>query len=406
MNHTQMAVKGTRRLLKNPSYLIEWGYFVVLVYANLGPAYGLAIPLAGAGLLGGLTVLCLMHFGSLSWVAFQPIRYALGCAISILLIQGLWYEESLNAGIMRSLITWIFSLIIIQSLALRKGFLHRFALVAFLIGCATLPFMKAYVASDQMVRIGGGGGVALANPNYFGLWFGFCTVYFIVAGVEAKNDLIRAASWLAGILCLYLMALSVSRGALLGVAIATVIAFEKVLKRSFLPIFGGLCLVWVVYVAGVFDGLIGYYLHRGAEETGRSRLWSWAFTEILESWGFGVGLADTLSGGGTSSTGHSYGPHNSFLFVWLSSGYISIACYIAYLVQVTRGAFLARTQKNHDSPYILPLVSFALLAVMVADETFMSPWHIMVFSAAITTVQVNQTPTGNFVKGESDKIFP
>lgn len=376
-----MPIHEVARSLKVPSYLIELAYLLILVYGNVGPAYGVAIPMAGAGALGGLAVLCLLHFGSSCAEALRPIKFALGCSIFILLIQGLWYEESLKDGWMRYFITWTIGLIIIQSLTFRKGFLHRFALVAFFIGCASLPFMKVYVATDEMIRLGGEGGVALANPNYFGMWFGFCTVYFIVLGLEAKNYIIRIGAWSAGIVCLYLMALSVSRGSLLGVAIATVIAFQKVLKRSFLPILGMLILLWIIYVSGIFDDIIGYYMHRGAEESGRSRLWTWAFSEFLNSWWIGVGLSNSIISNG--GEGQGYGPHNSFLFIGLSSGIIALYLYVRYLLQVTRGALLARTQHLSDSPFILPLVSFAMLALMVADGTFMSPWHMVVFCGAL-----------------------
>lgn len=376
---------GPPASLRNPSFLIECGYFFTLFYAFFGDALGLAFPMVGAGLLGGLALMCLMHFGTYSMGAFRPLRFAFGCAISFLLIQVLVFEESLKNSQMRGYITWILSLIIIQTLSFRKGFFLRFGIVAFLMGCATLPFLKVYVATDEMMRIGGESGVALKNPNYFGMWFGFCSVFFIVTGLEARNYLIRMSSWLAGIFCLYLMALTVSRGSLLGVAIATVIAFQKVLKRSFLPILGFLIFVWIIFISGVFDDLIGYYLHRGTEETGRSKLWKWAFSGFLDSWWSGVGVshAKVID----ANTGNRYGPHNALLFFGYSSGIVPLGLFILYLAQATRGALRARTQSEYDSPYKLPLVSFALLTIMVADENFMSPWHLVVFCAAIATAR-------------------
>lgn len=403
INHSSKTVKEFPNSLKNPSYLIEGGYFFTLIYAYFGEALGLAFPMVGAGLLGGLAVMCLLHFGSYSIGAFRPLRFVFGCAVSFLLIQVVIFEESLKDSQMRSFITWIFSLIIIQSLSFRKGFLLRFGIVAFLIGCATLPFLKVYVSTDEMMRIGGDSGVALKNPNYFGMWFGFCTVFFIVTGLEAKNYLIRIASWLAGIFCLYLMALTVSRGSLLGVAIATVIAFQKVLKRSFLPILGFLILTWLIFISGVFDDLIGYYLHRGTQETGRSRLWAWAFQGFLDSWWTGVGLSNAKVV--DFNTGHKYGPHNSLLFFGFSSGVLPLILYILYLVQAGRGALRARNQLEYDSPYKLPLVSFALLTVMVADENFMSPWHVVVFSAAIATETFVRNPRRP-LKRDSKSNFP
>ena len=116
--------------LKTPSYLIELAYFCILIYANLGPAYGLAIPLLGAGSLAGFSFLCILHFGTYTLKAIRPIKFALGCAISVLLIQTILFEESFRDGQLRTFVTWIFSLIVIQSLSLRKGFFHRFALLS------------------------------------------------------------------------------------------------------------------------------------------------------------------------------------------------------------------------------------------------------------------------------------
>ncbi len=379
--------------LEPPSYLIEFAYLGLLVYMMvIGPALGLLIPLVVAGSLTVLTVICFMHFGSYSVGALRPIRMALACGISLLFLQVVFFQESILHPWMRNFITWILGLIVLQSLSFRKGFLHRFALVAFIIGCGTLPFLKVYVISDEMSRVGGEG-VPLGNPNFFGMWFGFCVIYFVVTGLEAKNYIIRTISWSAGLLCLYLVAITVSRGALLGVAVATVIAFQKILKRSFLPILGFLILLWLVYVSGIFDELIGYYLHRGTEETGRSRLWEWAIDKIWESWGLGVGMSNSFFIV-DETTGETAGPHNSFLFILLSSGFIPLLFYIAYLFQATRGALRARKQNAADSPYILPMVSFALLAVMVADTTFMSAWHLLVFSLAIVTPQT-QRISGN-----------
>ena len=99
--------------------------------------------------------------------AFRPIKFALGCAVSVLLLQVLVFDESLLAGgFMRGFLTWILGLIVIQSLSFRKGFFHRFALVAFLIGCGTLPFLKIYVATEEMMRVGGEG-MPLGNPELF-----------------------------------------------------------------------------------------------------------------------------------------------------------------------------------------------------------------------------------------------
>lgn len=387
IDKSQINFRLPIRSLETPSYLIEITYLGLLVYLMVvGPALRLLIPMVGAGTLAALVVICLLHFGSHTPGALKPIRFALACGISLLILQVGVFQESIMHSWMRNFLTWVMGLVVIQSLSFRKGFLHRFAIIAFLIGCGTLPFMRVYEVSDELMRVGGEG-VPLGNPNFFGMWFGFCAIYFIVTGLEAKNYIIRSFAWFAAILCLYFVAITVSRGALFGVAIATVIAFQKILKRSFLPILGFLILLWIVYLTGVFDGLIAYYLHRGAEETGRSRLWAWAIDKIWGAWGMGVGMSNSFFIVDEES-GETAGPHNSFLFILLSSGFIPLIFYVAYLFQATKGAFRAQGQNNPDSPYLLPMVSFALLAVMVADTTFMSPWHMIVFSLAIATPNV------------------
>lgn len=134
---------GPPASLRNPSFLIECGYFFTLFYAFFGDALGLAFPMVGAGLLGGLALMCLMHFGTYSMGAFRPLRFAFGCAISFLLIQVLVFEESLKNSQMRGYITWILSLIIIQTLSFRKGFFLRFWYRGFFDGMRDSSFFES-----------------------------------------------------------------------------------------------------------------------------------------------------------------------------------------------------------------------------------------------------------------------
>lgn len=402
IDHTLIAGGKVLNPLKPPSYLIEVTFLGLLLYMMLvGPILGKIIPLAGAGTLALLTVVCLFHFGSYSVGALKPIRFALACGISLLVFQVVFFHESILHPWMRNFITWVLSLIVIQSLSFRNGFFHRFAFVAFLIGCGTLPFLNTYLDTGDVERLGARG-MPLGNPNFFGVWFGFCTIYFLITGLEAKNYIIRTASWTAGIFCLYMTAITVSRGALLGVAIAIVIASQRILKRNFLPILGFFILLWFVYMSGLFDDLIGYYLHRGTEETGRSRLWAWAIDGIYDSWGLGVGMSNAFYT--IEITGETFGPHNSFLFIFLSSGFIPLIFYITYLVQATRGALRAHAQKVAGSSYMLPMVSFALLSVMVADTTFMSTWHLIVFSLAISTSRVESRSEKRYPMSMEDSV--
>jgi len=348
----QMVVRGGKTSLKAPSFLIEYAYYAVLCYGMFATALGVSVRLVGAGALAGLAILCLMHFGQTLMVALGPILLALACGISALTIQIGVHQESFASSEVRSLVTWVMSLIIIQTISYRPGFLHRFALVAFLVGCGTFPFLETYVSTEEMTRIGVSHDVGLANPNVFGMWFGFCTVYFLVAGLETRNYMIRIASWSAGLLSLFMVAITVSRAPLLGVAIAAVLAFQKVLKRSFLPVLMVFVVMGLIYVSGLIDTLVGYYVQRGAGESGRSYLWATGFSLFLDAWWGGVGLSNALI---VLPSGYETGPHNGLLLIGMASGIFPLTLFVGYLVRAARAAFHARTQKTPYAPYKLSL---------------------------------------------------
>lgn len=59
--------------------------------------------------------------------------------------------------------------------------------------------------------------------------------------------------------------------------------------------------------------------------------------------------------------------------------------FIGYLGSAGLKAFRARAQRTPDAPFMLPLFSFAFLEMMILDQTFMSPWTMVVFSAALAS---------------------
>jgi len=377
----QTATRDRTKGIRPPPYYIEYGFYAILFYGMFSYALGIAFPLIGGGGILGLAVLCAIHFGSRSRKLYNPIALALGCAISVLLLQSLVYQESLMNGDLRSYTTWALSLIIVQALSFRQGFFHRFAIFAFLLGCATLPWLETYGSTDELTRWGVSHDVGLANPNIFGMWFGFCSVYFIVLGLETRNNnIVRLASWSVGLLSLFLVAITVSRTPLVGVAIATVVAFQKVLKRSFLPILILLFLTWIIFATGLFDEVLGYYTERGTKESGRSILWAMGFDMFMESWWGGYGISHSYV---PAPNGRAGTPHNALLYIGLSSGIISVVFFVGYLGRAGLRAFRSRVSKNPLAPFLLPLYLFALLEMMTLDTVFMSPWVMVIFSAAM-----------------------
>lgn len=379
---TEEKVRKVRSWPKSPSFLLEYTYYFVLCYSMLGEVVGVAISLVGPGLLAGLAVLSVMHFGQRILVAYRPVIFALGCALSVLLLQLVVHAEEFSHVHVRAFVTWLLSLLVIQSISWREGFIHRFAIVAFFIGCATLPFLKVYVDSEAVVRVGLDKGVSLSNPNSFAMWFGFCAVYFLIAGLKARHNFIRAGSWLAGILCLYLVGITVSRGPLIGVAIAVAFGFKEMLKRSFLPIIGLLFMGWIIYVSGVFDNVIGYYTERGGEESGRSFLWATGFHRFMDSWLVGVGFTEGVIA--LPYSGVKVTPHNALIFLALSSGVIPLILFIGYIVRTGRAAFRSTAEAVPESAFFLPMFVFALMEMMILDTAFMSPWFMVVVSMILS----------------------
>jgi len=375
-------MKKASKVPTAPPAFLEYSYYAILFYAMFGAAWGVSIPMAGAGLLAGLSILCVLHFGNSVRLinVCKPIAFALGCAMSILLLQLVLHGESFGNEALRSFVTWGLALIVLQALSSRRGFLHRFAIAAFLVGCAMLPYLKIYTDTDEVIRVGVGEGVALSNPNSLGMWFGFCAVYFVVAGLETKKNIVRVAYWLMGALSLYVVAITVSRGPLLGVAIASVFAFQTVLKRSFVPILMLFLFGWIIFVSGIFDVLVGYYTVRGDEETGRTYLWTKGTSRFLDAWLVGEGLSNAWM---RFPSGTTVTAHNGLIWIAQSSGFLPLVFFVRYLVGAARGAFRARTKRTPDAPFLLPLFIFAFLEMMILSEAFMSPWHIVVFSAAM-----------------------
>jgi hypothetical protein len=356
-----------------PPVLFEYTFYALIVYATLGEAWGLAVPALGGAMFAVLAAACLMTLGSRALEVYAPIAFALSCGISVIVVQ-LALHDTDPLGETRPFIDWLLTLAIVQALSLRQGFLHRFAFAAFGMGVCTLPFVKLGDSGDIMRA--GAYGTGISNPNALALWFGFCCVYFLVFGFETKRVVARAASWFIAFGCLYVVGITVSRGPLVAVAVASIVALRRTLKDSFKPLLFFVIFSWIVYESGVFDQVTNYYFARGMEETGRGIIWPLAFQRFLNSPWEGVGLAEiyTFVGSRVNS------PHNGVLFIALSSGAIPAAFFLVYLLRAASGVFHSDPQQFPAAQYLLPLVTFALLEIMILDAAFMSPWSVVVLS--------------------------
>src|SRR5713101_4597631 len=126
-----------------PPEIVEFAYYAVLVYSMLAPGLGIQIPLFSGGMLLVLAAVCVIQVGTQATAVYAPIRLPLACAMCFLVVDVTVHGGSIMSDLSRAFITWILAVIIIQSLSLRRGFLHRCALVLFVIGLTTVPFLIA-----------------------------------------------------------------------------------------------------------------------------------------------------------------------------------------------------------------------------------------------------------------------
>ena len=280
---------------------VEYGYCFVIFYTILGTPLGLIL-MGGIGsgfLLIPVLGLCFVALGPSLLSTVDSARIPLACGASYLFIQVALHGESLYFPYVYAFGPWLISLIVVQALAMhRPNFLHRFAMFTLFMGLAMLPFMSLRYGD----RIGLDRDVGYANPNALAGWFGFCVVYLTIKGYIETRPAYRLASWLMAIGSLYVVTLTVSRGALLAVVGSLVVASRRLLKGGLLPLVLLAGLAFGLLELGVFDQAVRSYSIRGGEETGRLRVWPLLIEGFLNSPFIGTG---TSHAGAMTSTGNS-----------------------------------------------------------------------------------------------------
>jgi len=363
-----------------PSRKVEYGYYCAISYSTVAAYVGIEVPLLAAGILMSLAALCFVKSGARRREIYAPIALLLACQIGHVLVQQLAHDVFVLSDSLRWFILWIFSTIIVQSLCLRRGFLLRCSIVLFAIGIIAVPHLGFNLDVVDRARadidIGGG----LKNPNGLAAWFGFCVVSFGIAAIEMKRtNLWRWFYSAASILSLLVVALTVSRGALLGCALALTVGLRRLLSRAFIPLLLLICLGWLVFEAGLVNHFVGNYEERATEETGRFLLWPLVITRILESPLVGVGVSEISTY--IPATGQPITtPHNSFLFFALSSGFVPFVLYLGFWVKAVRGSIFDN-MRSENTPFRIPLLLYALVAFLLADISA-EPWSILALAIA------------------------
>jgi len=363
-----------------PSGAIEAAYYVSFLYTYMSPALGISIGLLGAAILAGVAALCVRHF-KFRLAAFEPIKFPVACAVSFIAVQVLAHDQAILSDSVRSYVSWIFIMIVMQSFVRRPGFLHRFMVLMLLIGLVCLPFLVFRGEGQVVERAAASGGASgLSNANALAAWFGFCAVYFMVLGLESKRDAIRLMSWVLVAGCLLVIGLAVSRGSLLAVVLAGVVVFRRLPKRGLLPIsiliFGAV----VAFGTGVYRQSVESYNERGAEETGRLLVWPVAAQRFFDNPLTGVGVPNI--GSPVPGVDAPISPHNVLLFIGLASGIIPLIFYMAYWLKAASGIIRLDRLKTASAPYYPPMLIFAFVAVMLGENS-LATWVVFALAGPL-----------------------
>jgi hypothetical protein len=359
-----------------PPAWLEFVFYVQVFYSVMGPALGLSFGSLGILMLGIVGGGCVLAMGRYSIAIMRSVVLPVACGLSSVAIQILVHGSSLNNGYVREWIPWMAGIVVLQHLALRRGFLHRACIVMFLIGASTLPFIESFGTEHRM---GLAATITIANPNDFGAWFGFCCVYFAILGFEARRQWVRAVAWSLAVACLLILGLSVSRAPLVAAAISIVFAMRRVLKTGVLPLLFLGAAGWVTFALGLFNQSAELYAERGLEESGRLLVWPLAIERFLGSPLAGVGAGNIATY--VPEAGSYLTPHNGLIFIALASGIVPLLLFIGWCMQLVVSTYRASPALDADSPFHRALLLYAFLIIMNLNSAFSLPCMMVVFGS-------------------------
>lgn len=362
-----------------PPIAIEYLFYAQVFYSIMGSFLGVSIGMLGFGMLVFASGACLLWVGTSAPVILTPVLLPIACAVSYIAVQMVVHRQPVGGEYIREFVPWILALIVTQCLALRRGFLHRAALVVLGIGLLTIPYLRTFV--NDASRVGLARGIVIANPNDLGAWFGFCCVYLTLVGLETRRAWLRALVWFGAAGCLGMVGLTVSRGPLLAVAITIAFACRRVLKRGFLPLVSLLLAVWLAFGFGIFDEQMARFMGRATEESGRLAVWPQAIARIMDDPLFGVGANDVSTG--RLDDGTPITPHNAFIFIALASGMVPFLLFVAYWFRCFVHARRLGAAGHEDAPFQSALLLYTFLITMNLNLSFMLAWP-MIALAAVT----------------------
>jgi O-antigen ligase len=214
----------------------------------------------------------------------------------------------------------------------------------------------------------------------------------MIRALETRRLFDRLLSGLICFVSILIVGLTVSRGALVALALGAVIVFRKQLRRGFVPLLALVILVAGGVAFGVFDNAIAHYTQRGAEETGRGEVFPLAMARFVHSPIFGVGASNLSTPTPQEPTGRY--THDALLFIALTSGVVPLILFLAYWTASFRRALKAPPGHPYAS-YLMPLLAYCSFFLFVHDSIFMNPWYIGTFCACMMEYRPAGVPGAN-----------
>ena len=209
------------------------------------------------------------------------------------------------------------------------------------------------------------------------------------ARTRESSHAIRIACLLVAVGCLFVVGLTVSRGALVGIALATAVAVLRSLRKSPMPVVVLAGCIAVVVASGLFSRAIDYYGARTSEETGRLLTWPVVIGEFLTAPLTGKGVSNVAVFVATKDD--IVTPHNGFLFLALTSEIVPLVFFIRYWWMAGKGALAAARAPTFEFP------SFAALFVCAAYDFAYKPgiqydWVVVALSIGLAAAPAMATP--------------
>jgi O-antigen ligase len=355
-----------------PPAWVECGYYVMVVYSTMGDALEISLPVPATAILALLAARCVSSLQACAGPIYRPIAPVVACGVSYLVVQLFVHREPIGGEYVRPFMSWMLMLVISHSLAMRRGFLHRFALATFAMGAYSLAFFELY---DTFNRLSIFSRVSFGNSNDLAAWFGFTCVYFIVTAFETRSNIIRLASASLAVFCLVVVGLTVSRGALLAIAVAALIVFGRVLRAGLFSVLLVAFACVGVYESGIFRDVAVSYANRGSEETGRLVVWPLVLQRIADAPLVGVGASNVA----TEAPGASQPitPHNAFLFLALGSGLLPAFFLASFWWKSVHSVVRSRRESRGLAAYRAPLLAYVLLIIQTGNMP-LAPWVFVV----------------------------